>query len=282
MKNFIIVGLILMFAACKSNTNDNGSNFNAKDINDPQLKTLSGTWKNVEVNPKGIAKSGKSAAGDIFLAEKKGMEYAVLVFSKKGSYFSTQPGQSHLSKWAFEAPNKIKLSGKTANEMIINSISADTLRASYEIMNNQNNTAVGSVDGVWVKLQSNDKYNWDDSTLYLWRHIPEAAETDAGIAQRVKSLLNYNAHTANLAFANDAKNINTDKFRLPFMYYNGSIALKKESQEDEFSKLFFNAPDAHKAYTILHTAYSKVAYTKTGNFIEEYALFMKKMADAIQ
>ena len=193
MKKIIYAFIAITFLVqCKSDGSGSGSGFNAKDINDPQLKDLAGTWRSTDMSLVSVAE--KSDAGtSLFNSVKDGK--GIMVLSKNGNYYSTQGGMGTLRNWSFESPNKINLGGASENKIEITSISADTLKGIYQLLDPQKGEAVAKVNGVWVKHNDAD-INWDDSTLYIWRAKPKATETDERIAARVKSLLLYNANVA--------------------------------------------------------------------------------------
>lgn len=284
MKNILLsmlvaTALISCGGADTNTTTTTG--FDAKDINDPKLKDLTGAWMLKNMTLAAMTKNAEVGSAFFENARDKSKN-GVMVLNPGGKYFSTIEGQENLRNWEFVAPNLIRLTGGEATtDIAIAAISADTLSGSYELLNPQTNKHVAKVNATWAGLQDGGEIAWTDTSIYGWNTRPQAAENADQIRNRLRSLVKYNYLIAN-SFAKDTTQaVNTNDFRMPFEYYRGSVALKQENPEDNFARLFFNGNNAHIAFEQLREAFKKAPFPKTGNYVEEYAEFFKRLAAAL-
>lgn len=70
--------------------------------------------------------------------------------------------------------------------------------------------------------------------------------------------------------------LHTEKFILPFKYYNGGVELSEIYNNGNFDKVFYDNDDAYKAYLLLKNAYNKSLNEFPGreNYLIEYADFI--------
>ena len=283
---WIFISGCLCLSACKSG-NDNQTNasaFTFSDGNDAKLKDLTGAWYMDSLLV--TAKNDESAAADnLTVGARNNGEGSVTVFGNGGAFTSSNPQHQAYTKWAAAPPSAISLqSGDNKADVTILDLEGNNLSLSYTILFPDTRKAAARVSSVYHKLKTGDEssISWTDPGVYSWRISPKAAETDAQVAARVKSLLNHNYLLANALYLDSAQSVNTNKFYLPFEYYQGAVALQRENAADErFANLFYSADNAHKGFEVLRAAFKKVNYKKTGNYIQEYANFFRDLAAAI-
>ena len=280
-KCFIFAVSLFLITACNQQTKEAGSGFTAKDVNDPLLKDLPGSWRLHNLSL--AALSSNEMEGNVMFQNAKTNDIqSIMVLKTDGGYFTSRDGATQFTSWEFVSPNIISLKGGTgSNDITINSLSGDTLKGSYELNSPQTGSRVAKVNATWSKMSEEDAAVWANPDLYIWKQKPTASETPEQIKARLKSLLSYNSLMAGTAAKNNATTLNTNNFQLPFKYYQGSIALKQEDPNDSFNSLFYNGTNAHAAYVQLHEAFKKVPYPKSGNYIQEYSDFMKNLAAAL-
>ena len=282
--NYLALGFLLMVNACKPGEDKQESSFTFKDAADPKLAALSAAWSMDSLTV--TARSEQSEAADnLATGAKNNGEGSVTVFSKDGSFFSSNPQHQSFTKWTAQPPSSLQLSSPAnTSDILIKEIGDNKLSLSYNLLFPDTKKAAARVTSVYHKLKdaTDASISWADPSVYAWRATPKAAESNEQIAARVKSLLKYDYLMADAAFKDSVQNVNTNKFYLPFEYYQGAVALQRENAANErFANLFHSSEDAHKAFEVLRQAFKKVNYPKTGNFVQEYGLFFKDLANAI-
>jgi hypothetical protein len=122
----------------------------------------------------------------------------------------------------------------------------------------------------------NEEGNW-------WRKV-NGDETEPEIKRRIKAMLQYYALYYELV-SNESAYFSQSRVFLPFKYYQHSIGLRPFDAKSDFSRLFNNATRAEKGYAVLKAAMDKLKNQRfpTGkDFVIEYAMYMSKLAEAIE
>jgi hypothetical protein len=92
----------------------------------------------------------------------------------------------------------------------------------------------------------------------------------------------YAAYFANIS-GNKIPYFNIEKILCPIKFYSGGIGLKKFNTKDEWTKVFYDSADAHKAHGMVSHAFDKIkGYPDRGNdYVQEYVAALKMVADAL-
>jgi hypothetical protein len=134
------------------------------------------------------------------------------------------------------------------------------------------------------KLRTNDSIpDLFDPTLNKWRTKPTQPESDAAIKARMKQVISfYSGYFGNL-FYNRVPYFNIEKLLCPIKFYSGGIGMKKFKANDEWTKVFYDSTDAHKAHGMLDQAFDKLkGYPdRGGNYSQEYFASLKMLADVL-
>lgn len=133
----------------------------------------------------------------------------------------------------------------------------------------------------WYSI-SFDKVKDTDVALLLnttknnWRQPATANESDQVIKARLKSLLNYSSNYIRVINQAHINSLHTEKFLLPFKYYNGGMDISDIYENGNFDQVFYDKADAAKAYGILKAAYMQCLkeYPSKENYLVEYADFI--------
>ena len=112
-----------------------------------------------------------------------------------------------------------------------------------------------------------------------WRKKPATSESLAAIQKRLASMLNYYSDYFRL-IGKESIYFSPARVPLPFHYYQHAMGMKRQMNPD-FKRLFFNEQDAQQAYGLLEQALMARlnAFTRGDNFVTEYGLFLKKLAE---
>ena len=111
-----------------------------------------------------------------------------------------------------------------------------------------------------------------------WRKKPTAPEPESAIRKRLVALLNYYSDYFKLV-SDESSYFLVSRVPLPFRYYQHAIGLRE--MPPAFVNLFHNEEDAKKAHAILGQTINALAnrFEWDENFVVEYGLFLKKMAN---
>jgi hypothetical protein len=140
------------------------------------------------------------------------------------------------------------------------------------------------VKNIFIRLKNNDTIpNLFQTALNKWREKPLKAEDDEAIKTRLKQVLYYySAYFASYSY-NKVPYFNIEKIFCPILFYNGGVGLKKFNNNDEWTKVFHDYPDAEKAHAMLSKAFSRVSkFPSRGNdYVAEYVVVLKMLADKL-
>lgn len=280
--------LLTLLSSCFLHSGDKaGEPFSADDPQDKKLKKLQGEWFCVKVQPFFENKEQELEQESELAVFKEDMELSVMEFkddellSTSKTYDTYKDGAIH---WGFAAPNAIRLSETNAPAFNIVHLAEDTLVIGANLVP-ASYRAKPVVLASFARISSK-KYG--DENLFapginLWRNIPAAAESREQIVSRLKGMLSYNYVYIRSLYYSSATFINTRKFNMPFVYYNGGIGLKDEiDNKGNFANYFYDKKDATLALGILRDAFSRVEYVRKANYVLEYADFMKALSEKIR
>jgi len=114
-----------------------------------------------------------------------------------------------------------------------------------------------------------------------WRKRPTAPEPSATMRKRLAAILDYYATYFTL-ISKEATYFVPVRVPLPLHYYQHGIGMNS-NLSPAFKALFYNEADAAKAYAILQQGMRSTDVASTGdNYVVEYGLFLKKMAEALE
>jgi hypothetical protein len=92
----------------------------------------------------------------------------------------------------------------------------------------------------------------------------------------------YSGYFANIS-GNKIPFFNIEKLLCPIKFYSGGIGMKKFNAADEWTKVFYDSTDAHKAHAMLKNAFDDLSgYPNRGHdYVLEYVAALKMVADAM-
>ncbi|MCG2617230.1 hypothetical protein LZZ85_23240 [Terrimonas sp. NA20] len=122
------------------------------------------------------------------------------------------------------------------------------------------------------------KENW-------WRKKAPVPESDSAIKVRIRSMLEYYSAYFTLV-SEESSYFSMERVMLPFNYYQHAVGLKSyKKTSPAFLNVFYNESDAQRAYKILESGMIKRAklkdYPSGKDYVIEYAMYMKKLAEAL-
>lgn len=293
LMRIIILFIILTLFACKIQIKPRGEEQAPKEVfsageGDKKIRQIHGEWLVVEVNTSSSDRETELLVENELAAYKEDMELNPMEF-RVDSVMITGP-TSHTTKlgithWHF-VPSNIIVMGFTGNESFyeVVQLKKDTMVLFSEMPVDNKKGAVRVMNKL-LRIDS-EKYggrNIFNDSINWWRVQPSGPENEKAIAARLKAMLEYNYVYIRSLYYSGASFINTKKFNMPFLYYNGGIGLKNEfDAHDTFVDYFYTKEAALIALNKLREAFTKVEYKKKANYILEYAEFMKLLAGAIQ
>jgi hypothetical protein len=134
------------------------------------------------------------------------------------------------------------------------------------------------------KLRSNDTVpDLFDPALNKWRTRPAQPENDAAIKARLKQVIHfYSGYFANIS-GNRIPYFNIEKLLCPIKFYSGGIGMKKFKADDDWTKVYYDSTDAHKAHRMLDHAFDdlKGYPERERNYALEYSLALKMLVDVL-
>lgn len=115
-----------------------------------------------------------------------------------------------------------------------------------------------------------------------WRKKPGQPEPDKQLKERLSAMLIYYSAYFKLVSAKASYFI-PGRVILPFSFYQHAMGVKSFNPESDFAGLFFNAEQSEKAYGYLEKTMHRLQdqFPLRDNYVEEYSLFMEKMAGTI-
>lgn len=292
---YVIICIILLSSTSSCNLNKVSSDtetmktFHADDENDKQVKKINGEWLIVNVKVEASDRQTELMVENELDTYRGDMELNPIEFKENGKMIigpTSHTTQLEVLNWTFLPPNFIAMN-KDGNESFyeIMSLDADTMILFTELpvagKSKGKVTVINKlyrIDGKKFGGQPifSDSINW-------WRVHPKRSETHSEIAKRLKAMLDFNYVYIRSLYYSEATFINTTKFNMPFMYYNGAIGLKNElDAHDRFMDYFYTKENMMDALQMLREAFPKVEYKKKANYVLEYADFMKDLGSAIE
>jgi hypothetical protein len=140
------------------------------------------------------------------------------------------------------------------------------------------------VNYIFQKLRTNDSVpNLFDPALNNWRIKPTQPESDEAIKARIKQVIYYYSGYFGNISGNNIPHFNIEKLLCPIKFYSGGIGMKKFKAEDEWTKVFYDSTDAHKAHRMVDRAFDNLkGYPDRGrNYAQEYFAALKMLAEAL-
>jgi len=276
---------ILFFTSCHFRNAKEGLPF-TKD-------SLMGNWMLIRVNTSVKVVSGNSNAlydyrDSVMTPIFNNLEMTAFSFQPKGM-ISIDEGKVEKStgNWLFTDDRKELLMQykylveKDKSRFTVHHYWNDSLELENAIGRNKDTLYVKYI---LIKLRTNDSVpNLFDPALNKWRIKPAQPESDAAIQLRLKQVLYYYAgYFANIS-GNRIPYFNIEKLLCPIKFYSGGIGLKKFKTEDEWTKVFYDSTDAHKAHGMVSEAFDKIkGYPDRGrDYVQEYVAALKMIADVL-
>lgn len=186
---------------------------------------------------------------------------------------SVSPVKSFNALWKFEDNNTLVADTGVFREMTIIDTTEEGIYAN--VLLNYNNE-LSWFNFSLNKISDEEAHLLLDKKINTWRITPSRNESDAEIQSRLKSLMRYSANYIRAYSHAQISTLNTERFILPFKYYNGGVELSEIYNNGNFDKVFYNNDDAYKAYLLLKNAYNKSLNEFPGreNYLIEYADFI--------
>lgn len=206
-------------------------------------------------------------------------------FRDDGSFVQTDSLFSSPGKWNVNAENNnlfIRSAGKGLDFFAgnITNLWMDTLQVVENIILEDQKIKLTwflkQIHGKKYGVLFNEEGNW-------WRKV-NSDETEEAIKRRVKAMLQYYALYYELVSIESAY-FSQSRVFLPFKYYQHSIGLRPFDAKSDFSRLFKNTKQAEKGYAVLKAAMDKLKnqrFPSGKDFVIEYAMYMSKLAEAIE
>ncbi|MBL7740621.1 MAG: hypothetical protein JNK14_15495 [Chitinophagaceae bacterium] len=115
-----------------------------------------------------------------------------------------------------------------------------------------------------------------------WRKKPIKAESEKEIRQRLSAMLSFYAAYYSLVTKESSFFVPT-RVILPLRFYQHAIGMKDFDADGFFAGLFYDRQQAAEAHRYLSVSIRKLRndFPKMENYVEEYAAFMKLMAQDI-
>ncbi|ANH80544.1 hypothetical protein A8C56_05660 [Niabella ginsenosidivorans] len=274
---FIVALGVVLLGGCnlKLKSNTDIHKLSAKEAE----AVLQGSWLIYEVGVKETDDEVQDFFRDTLLHLKNAAELTTLAITP-GHHFITEDslGNQTQRTWEFFPPNLI---GFKHDDMVfeIAGLSDSTLTLDLRL-DHKKRTVNVLLACYRVSPQQYGKALTDPS-LNKWRAKPGRAEDPAAIAQRVVSLLQYNAVYLKAIADSRADYFNTRRFHLPFSYYNGGVGLRSFDSTSQFAGLFFNTENAREAYALLKENLNVRPYPRIDNYMLAYAAFFKDLGEVI-
>lgn len=206
-------------------------------------------------------------------------------FRDDGSFVQTDSLFSSPGKWNVNAENNnlfIRSAGKGLDFFAgnITNLWMDTLQVVENIILEDQKIKLTwflkQIHGKKYGVLFNEEGNW-------WRKV-NSDETEEALKRRVKAMLQYYALYYELVSIESAY-FSQSRVFLPFKYYQHSIGLRPFDAKSDFSRLFKNTKQAEKGYAVLKAAMDKLKnqrFPSGKDFVIEYAMYMSKLAEAIE
>ncbi|MFT4092630.1 MAG: hypothetical protein QM640_03235 [Niabella sp.] len=187
--------------------------------------------------------------------------------------------------WQFVPPNLVHVLGETNDNRAFSIVYLDKDSLVLDLLLPvPDKKEIAKITCRFCRINSKEIGGIDifNASINQWRIQAKREETVQELAARVRGLLKYDYVYIRSLYYSSVPYINTRKFNLPFIYYNGGVGLKNElDARDNFVDFFYTREDAYKALNLLRNAFPKVQYEKKSNYVLEYAEFMKKLAEVI-
>ncbi len=266
--------------------------YNAKDGLPFTKDSLMGNWMLIRVINKAKVESGNSDAlfeyrDSVVAPIVKNLELTAFNFQPKG-VITIDEGKIDRStgNWAFTDKNELLMQykyliEKDKSRFTVTHYWHDSLRLENNI-GKQEDTLY--ITYILQKLRTNDTVpDLFDAALNKWRTKPTQPESDAAIKARLKQVINYySGYFANIS-GNKIPYFNIDKLLCPIKFYSGGIGMKKFKADDNWTKVYYDSTDAHKAYRMLDRAFDdlKDYPERERNYALEYSLALKMLVDVL-
>jgi hypothetical protein len=206
-------------------------------------------------------------------------------FRGDGSFIQTDSLFSPAGKWNVNAENNnlfIRNAGKGLDFFAgkISGLWIDTLQVVEPVILGDQKIKITwflkKIHGKKYGVLFTKEGNW-------WRKV-NGDESEEQIRKRVKAMLQYYALYYELV-SNESTYFSQSRVFLPFKYYQHSIGLRNFDEKSNFGRLFTNRKQAEKGYGVLAAAMDKLknqSFPNGKDFVIEYALYMQKLAGAIE
>ncbi|MFL5744020.1 MAG: hypothetical protein ACJ751_05110 [Niastella sp.] len=254
--------------------------------------SLMGNWMLIRVTNSAKIVSGNSDAlyeyrDSVMAPLNKSLELTAFNFQPKG-IVTIDDGKIEEStgQWYINDNKQILLQYKYLVEQdkslfTIRHYWHDSLRLQNPIGKNQDTLFVNYI---LQKLRTNDSVpDLFDPALNKWRTKPTQPESDEAIKARLKQVIDYySGYFANIS-GNRIPYFNIEKLLCPIKFYSGGIGMKKFKAADDWTKVYYDSTDAHKAHGMLDEAFDKLkGYPdRGGNFAAEYAASLKMLVKVL-
>ena len=281
---FVLLLVTITLTSCQS--------YNAKEGLPFTKDSLMGNWMLIRVTNSVKVESGNSELlyeyrDSVLQPIVKSLELTAFNFQPKG-VVTLDEGKIETStgNWAFTDKKELLMQykflvEKDKSRFIVKHYWQDSLRLENAIGKNQDTLYVNYI---FQKLRTNDSVpDLFEPALNKWRTKPAQPESDAALKARLKQVINYySGYFANIS-GNSIPYFNIEKLLCPIKFYSGGIGMKKFKAEDEWTKVFYDSTDAHKAHGMLDQAFDNLkGYPEHGrNYAQEYAEALKMVADAL-
>ncbi|MGX5817595.1 hypothetical protein ACWKWU_05335 [Chitinophaga lutea] len=117
-----------------------------------------------------------------------------------------------------------------------------------------------------------------------WRSRPAAAENEAQLKQRLRSMLAYYSVYFRIVSI-EASYFSPKKVHLPLTYYQHGVGMIDFDPGAAFARYFYDEVQALQAYNVLSGAFDALEseeYPSGDNFVIEYSMFLMQLAKAIK
>ncbi len=142
-----------------------------------------------------------------------------------------------------------------------------------------------SIKLVWhfKKVNKSASENLFEVKNNSWRIKPTQRESDEAIRKRLSEMLTYYSDYYKLVVKESSYFV-PERVVLPLAFYQHAIGLRPLKRAPVFANLFFDSTQAVKAHLYLEETLFDLRgkFPRRENYVEEYAIFMKQMAEEVK
>jgi len=266
--------------------------YNAKDGLPFTKDSLMGNWMLIRVNSSAKIESYNGDAiytyrDSVVTPIVKNLELTAFNFQPKG-VVTIDDGkiEKFTGNWTFTDKKELLMQYKYLIEKDKSRFTVlhywnDSLKLENVLGKNQDTLFVTYI---LQKLRTNDSVpDLFDPALNKWRTHPAQPESNEAIKARLKQVINYySGYFANVSY-NRVPYFKMEKLLCPIKFYSGGIGMKKFRAADEWTKVFYDSTDAHKAHGMLDQAFDNLkGYPERGrDYAQEYFAALKMLVDVL-